>query len=77
MSAAALISLRDIRKSYGREGDPDSPATQVLRGISLDIHAGEFVAIVGACIVAKVPIVAVASIAPTAAILNGVPNTPQ
>ena len=40
-----LIDLRQIRKSYG--GD-DSPQVQVLRGIDLSIHAGEFVAIVGA-----------------------------
>ncbi|NWA03083.1 MacB family efflux pump subunit [Pseudomonas gingeri] len=40
-----LIDLRDIRKSYG--GD-DSPLVEVLRGIDLSIHAGEFVAIVGA-----------------------------
>ncbi|WEL72662.1 MacB family efflux pump subunit [Pseudomonas sp. CBSPCGW29] len=39
-----LIELRDIRKSYG--GD-DSPKVDVLRGIDLSIHAGEFVAIVG------------------------------
>jgi macrolide transport system ATP-binding/permease protein len=39
-----LIELRDIRKSYG--GD-DSPRVDVLRGIDLSIHAGEFVAIVG------------------------------
>lgn len=40
-----LIDLRDIRKSYG--GD-DSPLVEVLRGIDMSIHAGEFVAIVGA-----------------------------
>jgi len=40
-----LIDLRDIRKSYG---GTDSPVVHVLRGISLTIHAGEFVAIVGA-----------------------------
>ncbi|MGY2280099.1 MacB family efflux pump subunit [Pseudomonas monsensis] len=40
-----LIDLRQIRKSYG--GD-DCPQVQVLRGIDLSIHAGEFVAIVGA-----------------------------
>ena len=40
-----LIELRQIRKAYG--GD-DSPLVEVLRGIDLSIHAGEFVAIVGA-----------------------------
>lgn len=40
-----LIDLRQIRKAYG--GD-DSPLVEVLRGIDLSIHAGEFVAIVGA-----------------------------
>ncbi|MFJ4145445.1 MacB family efflux pump subunit [Pseudomonas sp. NPDC089734] len=40
-----LIDLRDIRKSYG---GGDSPVVNVLRGIDLSIHAGEFVAIVGA-----------------------------
>ena len=40
----ALIELRDIRKTYVR-GDI---ATEVLHGISLEIHAGEFVAIMGA-----------------------------
>ncbi|GFM74996.1 MacB family efflux pump subunit [Pseudomonas lijiangensis] len=40
-----LIDLRDIRKSYG---GGDSPLVNVLRGIDLSIHAGEFVAIVGA-----------------------------
>jgi predicted ABC-type transport system involved in lysophospholipase L1 biosynthesis ATPase subunit len=40
-----LIDLQDIRKSYG---GGDSPQVHVLCGIDLSIHAGEFVAIVGA-----------------------------
>ena len=40
-----LIELRDIRKAYG---GGDSPRVEVLRGIDLTIHAGEFLAIVGA-----------------------------
>ncbi|MEN7531672.1 MacB family efflux pump subunit [Cupriavidus sp. DL-D2] len=40
-----LLSLRGLRKHYG--GHDGAPATEVLRGVSLDIHAGEFVAIVG------------------------------
>ena len=40
-----LIDLRAIRKSYG---GGDSPQVNVLQGIELSIHAGEFVAIVGA-----------------------------
>ena len=43
--AVPLIELRDIRKSYG---GIDSPKVDVLRGISLNIHPGEFIAIVGA-----------------------------
>ncbi|MGE3652068.1 MAG: ABC transporter ATP-binding protein, partial [Reyranellaceae bacterium] len=39
-----LIELRDVRKTYFR-GDI---ATEVLHGVSLEIHAGEFVAIMGA-----------------------------
>ena len=40
-----LIELHAIRKVYG---GVDTPQVQVLKGISLSIHAGEFVAIVGA-----------------------------
>ncbi len=39
-----IISLRDITKTYSR-GDL---AVEVLHGISIDIHPGEFVAIMGA-----------------------------
>lgn len=43
--SSPLIELRDIRKSYG---GIDTPKVEVLRGISLSIHPGEFIAIVGA-----------------------------
>jgi len=41
----ALIELIDVRKRYGGNGKPE---VEVLRGLSLRIDAGEFVAIVGA-----------------------------
>ncbi|UFH49853.1 MacB family efflux pump subunit [Pseudomonas sp. KNUC1026] len=44
VTAEPLIALKDIRKCYG---GGDSPEIEVLRGLSLNIHAGEFVAIVG------------------------------
>lgn len=40
----ALLELRDIRRSYP-SGDTE---VEVLKGVSLTIHAGEMVAIVGA-----------------------------
>ncbi|WP_304439418.1 MacB family efflux pump subunit [Acidovorax sp. Leaf78] len=40
-----LIELRGVRRRYG---GGEQPEVEVLRGISLSIHAGEFVAIVGA-----------------------------
>ena len=42
---APLIELRGVRRRYG---GGEQPEVEVLRGISLSIHAGEFVAIVGA-----------------------------
>ncbi|WP_210768829.1 ABC transporter permease [Zestomonas carbonaria] len=42
----ALIELEGIRRRYG--GEDGSPEVEVLRGVSLRIQAGEFVAIVGA-----------------------------
>ncbi len=44
-SAAPLIELRSVRRRYG---GGEQPEVEVLRGVSLCIHAGEFVAIVGA-----------------------------
>src|SRR3546814_20533014 len=42
--AVPIISLRDPRKTFHR----GTLAVEVLSGLSLDIHAGEFVAILGA-----------------------------
>ncbi len=42
--AVPVISLRDLRKTFHR----GELAVEVLHGISLDIHAGEFVALMGA-----------------------------
>ncbi|MET3492996.1 MacB family efflux pump subunit [Variovorax boronicumulans] len=46
-----LIELQDIRKAYGHADESEAAGAApvlVLRGISLRLHAGEFVAIVGA-----------------------------
>ncbi len=43
---APLIALRGIRKHYGG-GSSGQPPVTVLHGIDLEIHAGEFVAVVG------------------------------
>ncbi|MWK60235.1 ATP-binding cassette domain-containing protein, partial [Pseudomonas otitidis] len=40
-----LLELQDVRKRYGGNGAPE---VEVLRGVSLRIQAGEYVAIVGA-----------------------------
>ncbi|PTY04229.1 macrolide ABC transporter permease/ATP-binding protein MacB [Opitutaceae bacterium EW11] len=49
-SGPALIELRDLRKRYGQDqaATDGPPPVEVLHGINLRIHAGEFVAIVGA-----------------------------
>ncbi|WP_437883872.1 ABC transporter permease [Pseudomonas sp. LRF_L74] len=44
--SAPLIELRAVRKRYGGSGGV--PEVEVLHGIDLQIHAGEFMAIVGA-----------------------------
>ena len=46
VSEAPLIALRGIRKRYGGNGS-GRPPVEVLRGIDLDIHQGEFLAVVG------------------------------
>ncbi len=43
MSAFPLISLQDVHHTY----DDTARAVQALRGVTLDIEAGEFVAIIG------------------------------
>ncbi len=43
-NAATVISVRDLHKYY----DLGETRVHALRGVSLDIHAGEFVAIMGA-----------------------------
>jgi len=40
---AALIAVHDLTKTYAMEGAP----VHALRGVTIDIHRGEFVAVVG------------------------------
>ena len=42
-TGTALIAVHDVTKTYAMEGAP----VHALRGVTLDIHAGEFVAVVG------------------------------
>ena len=42
-TAAALIAVHDVTKTYAMEGAP----VHALRGVTLDIRRGEFVAVVG------------------------------
>jgi putative ABC transport system ATP-binding protein len=42
-TGAALIAVHDVTKTYAMEGAP----VHALRGVTLDIHPGEFVAVVG------------------------------
>ena len=46
LTASPLLSLRGVSKIFGA-GDA---AFVALRDVDLDIHAGEFVAILGACV---------------------------
>ncbi|MCC5877193.1 MAG: ABC transporter ATP-binding protein [Candidatus Sumerlaeia bacterium] len=46
MTNSPLVSVSKVRKSYGRAGS--SGGTPVLRGVSLDVARGEFVALMGA-----------------------------
>ena len=43
MSAASLLSARDVHRDYARAG----AAVHAVRGVSLDVASGEYVAIVG------------------------------
>src|SRR6266849_9836975 len=43
MANPALIAAHDLTKTYAMEGAP----VHALRGVTLDIHRGEFVAVVG------------------------------
>ncbi len=43
MAEDVVIKVRDVKKSYGS----GAARTQVLRGISFDVQAGEFIALVG------------------------------
>ena len=43
--SAAIVSLRDL--SFAYPGDEEHPPVPVLRGLDLDVHEGEFVAVLG------------------------------
>src|SRR5699024_4062024 len=45
MDNQAIVSAKNIKKIYGRKGEKQYEA---LKGVSLDVHAGEFVGIMGA-----------------------------
>ena len=45
MDNQAIVSAKNIKKIYGRKGEKQYEA---LKGVSFDVHAGEFVGIMGA-----------------------------
>lgn len=45
MNNQAIVSAKNIKKIYGRQGEKQYEA---LKGVSFDVHAGEFVGIMGA-----------------------------
>ncbi len=44
LSTPAMIRIQDVVVEYGQ---PGKPPKRILNGVSLDIHSGEFVSIVG------------------------------
>jgi NitT/TauT family transport system ATP-binding protein len=44
LTTPALIRIQDVLVEYGQ---PGKPPKRILNGVSLDIHAGEFISIVG------------------------------
>jgi len=47
MGARPIICIQDVLVEYGQPGKPGKPPKRILNGVSLDVHPGEFISIVG------------------------------
>ena len=45
MEASLILDVQDLHFSYPTEPESGAPATEVLKGVDLRIHRGEFVAV--------------------------------